>query len=355
MPLVIMFVLTGVAGPIGATTLHVPSQYPTIQAGISAASPGDTVLVACGTYEETLIEMASGVCLLSETGQADCALIAAPGWIIECWSVSAAIIRGFTLVAQLGDGGIDCQDSELLLENCCLRQCDWRGGIRCEDSEVSIRGCEFIENHTIRSGAGVLGDNSILTIEDCAFWGNNAEYEGGGVAACCGGSATLTRCTFSENWSYGGSGLFSHYAETTVQNCTFYAQHSGEGCIYLTGDRPVVITNTIVAFSTHAAPAVRCEGNVDVTLSCCDLHGNAGGNWVGCIADQYGINGNINADPLFCDAPGGDLRLHCDSPCAAFTPPNPECDLIGVWPVGCGATGVNAVTWGGIKAMFRDQ
>jgi hypothetical protein len=70
-------------------------------------------------------------------------------------------------------------------------------------------------------------------------------------------------------------------------------------------------------------------------LTCCDLHGNAGGDWVGALAPQLGTNGNICLDPLFCDAPAGDLRLQPSSPCAPYTPPNPECDLLGAQPVGC--------------------
>ena len=35
--------------------IHVPDNYPTIQAGIDASSDGDTVLVADGEYYENLI------------------------------------------------------------------------------------------------------------------------------------------------------------------------------------------------------------------------------------------------------------------------------------------------------------
>jgi hypothetical protein len=55
-----------------------------------------------------------------------------------------------------------------------------------------------------------------------------------------------------------------------------------------------------------------------------------------CIAGQYGINGNISLDPLFCDAANGDFTLQGISPCRPFSMPNSECGQIGAHPVGCG-------------------
>ena len=65
-------------------------------------------------------------------------------------------------------------------------------------------------------------------------------------------------------------------------------------------------------------------------FSCCDVHGNAGGDWVGCIADQDGINGNFSADPLCCNDEGGDFTLRSDSPCLPGRHPDGEdCGLGG--------------------------
>ena len=86
-------------------------------------------------------------------------------------------------------------------------------------------------------------------------------------------------------------------------------------------------------FGTH-----NCYGAGSTPLlTCCDVYGNAGGDWVGCIASQSGIGGNISLDPLFCDAANGDYGLEGDSPCAPDY--NPNCGLIGAWPTGCGGSG----------------
>jgi hypothetical protein len=91
----------------------------------------------------------------------------------------------------------------------------------------------------------------------------------------------------------------------------------------------------------------------DPALTCCDVYGNAGGDWVGCIADQYGINGNFSEDPLFCDMSGGDLTLCANSPCL---PTGNSCGvLIGAHDQGCPdcSSPVKPTSWGAIKALYR--
>ena len=108
-----------------------------------------------------------------------------------------------------------------------------------------------------------------------------------------------------------------------------------------------------MTFSPTGA-AFYCSGGSSATLECSDLYGNAGGDWVGCIADQYGVNGNLSADPTFCDRNSGNFMLCENSPCApGHHPQGEDCGLIGAFGVGCGPTAVEYTTWGRIKSMFR--
>jgi serine protease len=51
---IMLFGFLGLASTAKPATIHVPGDQPTIQAGINAASNGDTVLVAPGTYVENI-------------------------------------------------------------------------------------------------------------------------------------------------------------------------------------------------------------------------------------------------------------------------------------------------------------
>ena len=69
----IMLLLFSSAEIVWARTWHVPSECPTIHAGLDSASSGDSVLVAPGTYlktddPETWVHPGPGVRLVSEGG-----------------------------------------------------------------------------------------------------------------------------------------------------------------------------------------------------------------------------------------------------------------------------------------------
>jgi predicted outer membrane repeat protein len=202
--------------------------------------------------------------------------------------------------------------------------------------------------------------NSDATLTDCAFLGNEAAAGGGGFH-CHGSSPTLTGCTFSGNRATGttarGGGIYSRGSSPTLTGCTFSrneATFQGGG-LYCSDSSPTLM-DCIFAFSpgNPAGGAVYCsdEGSTPL-LVCCNLYGNANGDWVGCIADQYAVDGNFSEDPLFCDMLSDDLTLCANSPCL---PDGNDCAvLIGAHGQGCldCLSPVEMISWGAIKAMFR--
>jgi hypothetical protein len=130
--------------------------------------------------------------------------------------------------------------------------------------------------------------------------------------------------------------------------CTFFENQAEYGSALYSCDLGV-LQHCVIASSTGAAAV---EGNGTAVATCCDVYGNAGGDWVGALAGQEGINGNICADPLFCDPENDDFTLGEGSPCAPGQ--NPDCGLVGAWPVTCGATPTPQTTWGALKALFRE-
>lgn len=338
--------LLAMPGTIHAATLHVPSEYPTIQEAIDAAAYGDTVEVACGTYYESA-EMRSGICLRSATGDPDCVAL----WrSIHCTDVDdAARIEGFWFHAE---DAITCDNSSPAITNCEFYYCaGYWGSINLVDSSPTFSDCVFEHCRAIYDGGAIHATDSHPTLVRCLFHHSMAE-DYGGALYLLRGTATFEHCTFWENVAWRGSIVYARSAVVQMSNCSAYMEGQ-MATIHLTDASQAFLENCIIADSWSGRP-VECEGGSEAVLTCCNLHGNNSGDWIGCIADQYGINGNISEDPQFCDPDNGDFTLECTSPCAPFSPPNPECDLIGAWPVGCGGTPVTETTWGAVKALFRE-
>ncbi len=110
--------------------------------------------------------------------------------------------------------------------------------------------------------------------------------------------------------------------------------------------------NTLI-MNSQSDDAVAYWDDDFITLSCCNLHGNAGGDWVGVIADQFPGSGNLSEDPQLCSSIPDQEKswvLQSDSPCSEE---HSSCGQIGAWAADCGITPTREQDWGSFKSMFR--
>jgi len=151
------------ASPSSARIWRVPSDAPTIQAGIDLAAPYDTVMVDEGTYHEAYLTLILGLTLMSETGNADCVMIDGQGRnsVIFCGFVSDVTIKGFTIIGgnELNAGGI------------YVKYCD----------QVAIRNCVFHDNSGPSGGGGIGVIGSSVLVENCTVVGNESNIGGAGI------------------------------------------------------------------------------------------------------------------------------------------------------------------------------
>ena len=96
-----------VAGSASAATLNVPADQPSIQAAIAAASDGDTVLVAPGTYQEQIDFLGKAITVKSSGGSATTILYGSGGVPIVTFHSgegNASVLQGFTLTHAYSTG-----------------------------------------------------------------------------------------------------------------------------------------------------------------------------------------------------------------------------------------------------------
>jgi hypothetical protein len=173
---------TGAPVPLGAATLCVNPGgtggcFSTIAAAVSAASSGDTINVAAGTYGP-------------------------PGE-----SAPVSINKDVTIQGAGADQTfIDAGGS---------------GPVLSISASVNLLGLTIQNGKNGGGGGGILFFGSILTISDSVIRNNTAGGGGGGLASFSGGSITITNSTFSGNSAGGGGGgIGSFGASITIIKST---------------------------------------------------------------------------------------------------------------------------------------
>lgn len=330
---IVVFCFLGVNG--FAATINVPGDQPTIQAGIDAATNGDTVLIADGTYTGTgNVDVnfdKDGVVIESVNGPEVCIIDCeqnARAFYIPYGPTEASIIRGLTIKNGHSNGayplncggGILIYNSSPKIENCIFyfNWADAGGAVFIDEPfqpSATIVDCKFLDNFGyIRGGAMCLVDGAETEINNCIFTGNTA-YDGIGGA---GGGAISTHnafphienCLFFNNESDEGGALhFDFNSVPSLQNCTIANNNALNlgGGIYLKSSYGPSATNSIIWNNTP--DQLFLEGSdIDITYSD--------------VQDGHSGVGNINSDPLFVTGVNGNFYLSqtsagqaVDSPC----------------------------------------
>ncbi|MBU1701668.1 MAG: right-handed parallel beta-helix repeat-containing protein [Candidatus Eisenbacteria bacterium] len=349
--------------PAASATRHVPSEFPTIQGAVDYSTPGDTVLITCDIYEESEIILNPGIIIRGDGAAEDCVIIDAQqsGRSFYCNDLIQTVrIENLTIRAGSANtgGAIYCNNSSLHITDCTFEQNTAvnGGAIWCNDSSPVISDCTFEQNTASGLGGGLyFQQDSAPVFADCLFYENTAG-SGGGIFFNTTLEAEIVDCTFSKNNSVNwGGGIATGNVAPVVTNCTFYRNSGTEGSgIMVLSSGHLRLNNSIIGYGTGAGKAVECRGSAIATLTCCDVYGNSGGDYAGCIGNQNGLDGNISASPVFCDMANNDLTLRIDSKCAPYSLPNSQCALIGAWPVRCNIPNpVHISTWGSIKALYK--
>ncbi|MHC4153473.1 MAG: choice-of-anchor Q domain-containing protein [Planctomycetota bacterium] len=308
----------------------VPSEYPTIQAGIDAAVDGDTVLVAPGRYTgagNRDLYFGGKAIAVQSTNPDDPGVVAAT--VIDCGGSAAEPHRGF----YFNSG----ENSTAVVAGLTIAHgyAQTGGAIRCFKSNPTIAKCVITGNIASEYGGGIYCKNSSAAISDCRISGNRAVHYGGGTCTTASNSR-ITNCTFSANWAgFGGGGLANlHSGSPVITNCVFsgnLAPSSGGGITNNWRSNPVLINCTVTANSTswYAAGGMDNTDSTPVVSNCifwanknkrgmdesAQMDGGPIVNY-SCIqgwTGRLGGTGNIDSDPCF--AFDADCHLMFGSAC----------------------------------------
>ncbi|MHC4498982.1 MAG: S8 family serine peptidase, partial [Planctomycetota bacterium] len=232
-----------------APGLHVPIEYPTIQAAIDAASKGATVLVADGIWQgegnRDLDFKGKAITVQSEYGPEYCVIDcqgsveeARCGFYFHNGEGADSVVSGFTITGGYAEyigyigGGIVCNVSSPTIENCILANNVgvFGGGIADNNSSPTVTNCQFIDNTAHLMGGGMDNyNNSHPIVTDCTFINNitdsvySDEFGGGAVGNSAGSYPVFSGCRFENNFTYGiGAGIYNeHDADSVVMDCDF--------------------------------------------------------------------------------------------------------------------------------------
>jgi hypothetical protein len=330
--------LAVMASPAAAgVVINVPASLPTIQAAIDAASNGDTVVVAAGTYLEHIDFKGKAIEVRSSAGPATTIIDAGGTNQVVTFKTGegrSSVLRGFTVTHGGGyyEGlGVFVQGASPTIVGNVITGNVWEpesgagkgiaveggspliqanviadnpggavgGGIAAREGEPEIVG-NIIEGHSAYFGAGVSLSGG--TLRDNVIRGNHAGSAGGGVIADKNVSLVNNLIIDNSAVNVGGGVAWSPspaaaYTASIVNN-TLAGNQAPNGSAVLVGGAGATLANNVLS-GPSGSSVVSCLNAAPgaTVFSYNDVYNGTASPYAGC-SDQTGTSGNISADPL---------------------------------------------------------
>ena len=347
-----------------ASTINVPADYPTIQGAVDAASDGDEIIVAPGTYTSTqdghVVNMKRKAITLRSSNGPEVTIIDGQddrrGIACVSGENKATVIEGFTITN--GDNtwyDYDDDGNEDVWE-------DDGGGIICSYSNPTFLNCRISSNTAngvYGYGGGIFCWRSSPILTGCTIKDNTASYVGGGISIRNRSYASLVDCTIESNTADAGAGIDAYDSSPTISDCTISGNSAGSyglggGIYWYNQDWDQIITISGCTISNNTA---KDGGGIfgradDITITDCKISNNTayetgGGIWLYGNVDVMDItitNCTISGNTVLISSGGG---IYCnDVSNEDFTTMITNCTITGNTAPGSGG-GI----WGGHNTL----
>ena len=354
---------------IAQSTIHVPADQPTIQAAITAAQTGDTVLVAPGTYFENINFLGKAITVTSSDGPAVTTIDGGNlDSVVKFTSgeSNGAVIKGFTIThgkSMFNAGGIQVSNSAPTIDGDIItnnQTCDSGAGLQIAFSSAIVRNNTITNNFRAGCTGGVGGGGISIRGAASAQILNNliannsipGTADGGGISLFAAGTPTISGNTISGNTSSedGGGIAMVNQSDANIFNNLITgnsASGNGGGVYFLvpSGARgPFLVNNTVVNNTAASGSGVFADGfdaaaqlvnnvffNSNASpVACGNGFGNSNGilpvissndvfspvafGFSGFCSNLNGSPGNISADPQFVNLTGNNFHMQASSP-----------------------------------------
>jgi predicted outer membrane repeat protein len=283
-----------------------------LQNALSAASSGDQIWVAAGTYKPSVetggtgsrykaFQINNGRAVYGGFGGTESAVEERVNF--DSGETNETILSGD--IGTIGDSTDNCYH---VLYNLFTGNNALLDGFTIKEGNAS-------EGWITAMGGGLLNESvTNMTLQNITFESNYA-CSGGGMASLSS-TIILNNVVFKNNCAINGGGITCSGSSHNLNNISFTNNNASEegGAVYSLGASNITINNSILWGNTCSGDGNEIyiyTGTVNLNYSC---YSNSSG-------DIYNSGGSFNpsnciaSDPLFVNASTGDLRIYGNSPC----------------------------------------